>query len=265
MDSEQMALLDQKNFLDTSVIILEDLTARFSKLFEHGVALASEYSYLKNIAARMKEGSGHLQQEIEDLECGGTEELTDKVRAALLRRAERQINRRHIRVPLDFWNSEDMSKDITDRVTSQHMWVTHYAWKTRPGWYEHTRHMHASFLCGRSEGQDWAARVPGTITTIEKALDWLVPAAVKKAQAEGKTVYRQGDMYFLQLKLYRHDMNAMFASRHRWDGATIYSAGSVTHPQHPPVHLSAVGKDGLAWKAVQQKQLGNGNSRVGAD
>jgi hypothetical protein len=32
-----------------------------------------------------------------------------------------------------------------------------------------------SYLCGRDDNGDWAARVPGTITTVAAALAWLTP------------------------------------------------------------------------------------------
>ncbi|MFJ5142955.1 hypothetical protein [Streptomyces sp. NPDC088707] len=62
------------------------------------------------------------------------------------------------------------------------------------------RRVRLSYLWGRDDAGSgpWAARVPGSVTTVEEALDWLTPATVKKALANGRRVRRQGDVYAVE-------------------------------------------------------------------
>jgi hypothetical protein len=192
--------------------------------------------------------------------------LNENSRKRFVNRTRKQIEERHIRVPEDFGRKE-MVAEVTDRVERPSMWVVHFSWKTR-SWgsssdYLPPRKMHASFLCGRGDGQDWAVRVPGTITTVQKALDWITPAEVKKARAAKKKVFRQGDIFFLPMRLFGHDMGILRNGRHR---AEYTGQGVViTHPQHPRLVLPNLKDWTYGWRAVQQKQLGNDNQRVNAD
>ena len=125
-----------------------------------------------------------------------------------------------------------------------------------------TRDRRASFLCGTEDGQDWAVRVPGTLHTIKDALHWITPGPVRQAIKKGKTVHRQGDMYFIPMRIGGPDLDALWSSGHTAsrgaDGIT------VLHDQHPSLFLPNLG-DGYTWRAVRQMQMGNTNSRTGAD
>jgi hypothetical protein len=266
MNAEQVTLMAQKSFVDATQRVLESIEKEWKSQFGFDTR---GFTNLQSALNAMKEDSVVLQQDIENLECE-EQDLNDHVKEVLFKRAEAQIQARRIQVPRDFFEGHtEMVKTLMDRAVNPHMWVVHYRWRTGPyqdywGGRTRTQRTYASFLCGRSDGQDWAVRIPGTIQTVAKALDWLVPAVIKKAQREGKTVYRQGDMYFIQQRLWNHDMNALRGSRHVWSGG--YSgAGTVSHPQHPEVTLTAVDKKGYAWRAVQQFQMANENERVGAD
>jgi len=110
----------------------------------------------------------------------------------------------------------------------------------------------AAWLCGRDEGRTWAVRVPGTMASVAEALDWLTPAEVKRAQAEGRQVIRQGDVYFIQKKRRPDNLRALRGTRHSFDPETRV----VTHPEHRPVHLP--------WpaKAIRQTQLASSSRRT---
>lgn len=91
-----------------------------------------------------------------------------------------------------------------------------------------------SYLCGREDGQLWAVRVPGTITTVSKALDWITPAAVKDAMSRGKIVVRQGDVYAIQTNRRWDGVGASdLPDNHTWDPETR----TLRHPEHGTLHL----------------------------
>jgi hypothetical protein len=182
-------------------------------------------------------------------------------------RSLKQIRQRNLAIPYGF-NSYVNSREITDRVEKPSMWILHAnyhgRYSSRQSWW-----IRASYLCGHSDKQDWAVRIPGTITIVKKALDWLTPTAVKQAIDKKKRVYRQGDMYFVPMRISRHDMAALGGTRHEITRdasnvqAFVVGKGNLTilHPQHPPAALSG----DHCWRAYQQKQLHVGNTRVGAD
>lgn len=89
-----------------------------------------------------------------------------------------------------------------------------------------------SYLCGNEDGQDWAVRVPGTITTVRQALAWITPADVRSAEAAGRRVLRQGDVYAIETARL-HDGKGELPERHHWDPGTRL----LLHPEHPPLHL----------------------------
>jgi hypothetical protein len=194
--------------------------------------------------------------------------LTADAEKRLITRAHEQIRTRRLDTPDDF-NRDGMVANVTDRTKNPDMWVVHFSWKTRPygsrwyGDYVGSRKAHASFLCGREDKQDWAVRVPGTITTVQKALDWITPAAIKKALAAKKQVFRQGDMFFLPLRMYGNDLGSLWGTRHDYN---LGPQGIViSHPQHPKLTLPNLKDSTYGWRAIQQKQLGNWGERPGAD
>jgi hypothetical protein len=62
------------------------------------------------------------------------------------------------------------------------------------------RHTSVSYLCGVDDNGPWAVRVPGTILTVDEALEYTIPADVRKAAQAGKRVVRQGDVFAIELK-----------------------------------------------------------------
>jgi hypothetical protein len=69
----------------------------------------------------------------------------------------------------------------------------------------------------------------GKVDTLAEALEWIKPAAVKKAEAEKKKVTRQGDMFIVERKRYGRTHNG----RHVYDEVNK----QVIHPEHAPVKV----------------------------
>jgi len=55
----------------------------------------------------------------------------------------------------------------------------------------------SQYLIGMDEGSPYVVPVRRSLKTAEEALDWLMPNIVKEAVAQGLTVLRQGDWYFI--------------------------------------------------------------------
>lgn len=119
------------------------------------------------------------------------------------------------------------------------------------GWRKYTKreghHASTAYLCGYEDGQVWAVRIPGTITTVADALVWITPVAVKTAVEKGKRVMRQGDVYAVETTK-AHDGKGDLPARHVFSSETRY----LTHPEHPSVHLP------YPVRFVPQKALGMG-------
>ena len=112
------------------------------------------------------------------------------------------------------------------------------------GWRQYSRRYGArratlAYLAGRDDSGDWAVRVPGTVTTVAGAESWLMPAAVRRAQAQGRTVRRQGDVYAVGCAA-RYDLAGLdtLPPRHNVVGGLDAGAGRwLTHPEHAPLWL----------------------------
>jgi hypothetical protein len=86
-----------------------------------------------------------------------------------------------------------------------------------------------SYLCGVDEGQLWAVRVPGTITTVREAVRWIEPAEVRNARQAGRPVFRQGDVYIVFTSARYDGAGAEdLPEHHIWNPETRV----LTHPQH---------------------------------
>ncbi|MDD5068724.1 MAG: hypothetical protein PHN89_03950 [Candidatus Pacebacteria bacterium] len=118
------------------------------------------------------------------------------------------------------------------------------------GWWQYSRSFGAryrqfSFLCGYDDGGFFTHRVPGQIKTIAAALEYLVPAEVRKAQAAGKRVERQGDWYAVEQS---RDGKIPNMGHHEWNPETR----TLTHiGGHAEIYIP--------WKCkfVQQKAIAN--------
>lgn len=104
------------------------------------------------------------------------------------------------------------------------------------------RRQERTWLVGRDEGQVWSHQVYNTHDTIDEALAFMKPAEVKRFEAKGRQVVRQGDVYFIEMC--RHsNFDALDGTRHtvvqRSDERVV-----VEHPEHADLELLG------EWKAI---------------
>ncbi|MFD3422464.1 hypothetical protein [Streptomyces decoyicus] len=127
------------------------------------------------------------------------------------------------------------------------------------------RRMSLSYLWGPDDAGSgpWAVRVPGTVTTVDGALEWLTPAEVTRALARGRRVRRQGDVYAVETTRAHDGTGAgWLPPSHEWRPGTRFL---VHRPddgrRHRPVRLP--------WpvRFVQQTayEMGRTGSRANAD
>ncbi|MFF0754446.1 hypothetical protein [Streptomyces sp. NPDC004267] len=106
---------------------------------------------------------------------------------------------------------------------------------------EPARWARLSYLWGRDDAGSgpWAARVPGTVMTVEAALDWLTPATVKRALAKGQRVRRQGDVFAIETTQPFDGRGAdELPESHVWRPITRYLVHQPTDGRrHRPVRL----------------------------
>lgn len=76
------------------------------------------------------------------------------------------------------------------------------------------RYTEIAYLCGTDDNGVWAVRVPGNTVTVDQALEYTIPAEVKKAHEKGKRILRQGDVFAIELK---RDGDHSLPRGHRFD------------------------------------------------
>lgn len=143
-----------------------------------------------------------------------------------------QIERRRLDTPTGFWAQGVANLGVADNDIKAHTWLCkcsyRYEYSKRFGeWWQN-----AAYLCGKDDSGYWAMRVPSTCETVADAIKWAYPAAVLKAQAEGRRVWRQGDILAVELKAGKDNTDALRGTRHDFR-ATRY----LVHPEHSPVRL----------------------------
>lgn len=111
-------------------------------------------------------------------------------------------------------DAEDLELSVYDRQDG--LWLL-----GAEGWRKYTRKYSAfatlRYLCGIDDNGPWAVRVPGSCTTVEEALDYTIPAEVKRAHQTGRRVLRQGDVFAIEM---RRDGKHELPRGHRFDVAT---------------------------------------------
>lgn len=113
-----------------------------------------------------------------------------------------------------------------------------------------------SYLCGTEDGQLWAVRVPGTITSVPAASAWLEPATVSRARAAGKRIRRQGDVYAVETSRAHDGLGASrLPGSHAWNPRER----TLWHPQHGTLSF------GYPVRFVPQRVYGMGRSAGRAD
>jgi hypothetical protein len=175
---------------------------------------------------------------------GPIEPVTARIGDVLSTRYLREIQRRGGEIGILVDRNRFAALTVVDR--RYHLALLHVG-----GWRYYTRrqsHRAAlSYVCGVEDGQVWAVRIPGTIVTLDDALDWVTPAEVKKAEAAKKKVVRQGDVYVVETSK-RCDGKGDLPDRHLWDAETR----TLTHPEHELMHLP------YPVRFVAQRALGMG-------
>jgi len=186
--------------------------------------------------------------------------LRDTAAWMYLNRMTQEVERRggetSIRVDKNRWAGLELS-DRSDDLALLHVEGWRY-YSSREGFHRAS----LSYLCGTDDAGRWAVRVPGTVTTVGEALDWLEPAEVKKARQAGKRVVRQGDVYGVETTK-THDGKGELPANHEWRPATrhLVHRADDGHGHHRPVKI--------AWpvRFVRQRayEMGRSGSRAGAD
>ena len=191
-----------------------------------------------------------MAERIYDLRAGATTDpLTVPVRRRLewhlIAVCEQQIDDRRLSTPAGW---DEFGRAVVDR--DHGLWLISGA-----GWYEYSRRagsrfQSAAYLCGRDEGQLFAVRVPSTCETVEQAIHFLTPAAIREAQDKDIPVVRQGDIFFRPMRIREDDFDAIEGTRHE---ARARKGGgwTIVHPEHKPVRLS--GK--YTWRAYASTQV----------
>lgn len=124
----------------------------------------------------------------------------------LIRRAGEQAEARGISTPTG-WGWRDAQ--ISDRDIQGRLWVVrseyryHYSHRFGDWWQG------ASYLCGHDDSGYWVTRCPRRLTSVAECLDYITPAAVSRAQDEGRWVGRQGDVWLVELRSGRDNLRAL--------------------------------------------------------
>lgn len=138
---------------------------------------------------------------------------------------------------------------------------------TAEGWRQYSRRYGArraslAYLCGVDDNGPWAVRVPGTLSSVWAAVDWITPVEVKTALAAGRRVVRQGDVYAVEVRKDRAAETAPGGS-HQWRAETRYLVHRPAKGErkHRPLKVS------FPCKFVQQRayEMGRSGRRGAAD
>lgn len=110
----------------------------------------------------------------------------------------------------------------------------------------------ALYFCG-SEGGGFVTRLPyGTPEKFEIVEEYLKPAFVKKAEQEGRRIFRQGDIFFVEMKkgnIFNYTKDLPFSHKLKQEGESV----KVLHSEHPTLILP-----GFNFKPVLRRQTVSG-------
>ncbi len=134
--------------------------------------------------------------------------------------------------------AKDENVELLDSIWGYRLWGLEgfRKYSRKVSWFVKYR-----YLCGTDCGQVWAIRVPGTISNVRDAIEYMKPAEVKGAKGK---VMRQGDVFIVQ-KI--RDCKSFLPHGHQWDAI----ARTLTHPQHGQIQVD------FPCKFVQAKSLKN--------
>lgn len=125
------------------------------------------------------------------------------------------------------------------------------SWINYSSRYGTYRKMAGLVLFDRDSQEYRFLRVSPQINTIKEAIEYIKPAAVKKAEDQGKSVIRQGDVYFIPSK--KWDVEGLDNHVPLYENNKVI----IKHPTHTPVILET------PHKAVQQIVVKNTHFREG--
>ncbi|MEU5958152.1 hypothetical protein [Streptomyces sp. NPDC047525] len=185
--------------------------------------------------------------------------LRERARERLLKRIDQEIEHRggETLIEGNFGNTYLEISDRRDRLVLAHA----------EGWRAYgkqsARRSRLSYLWGPDDtgSGPWAVRVPGTVTTVADALEWLTPTEVKKARDKGLRVRRQGDVYAVETTP-AHDGKGVLPDSHDWRPKTRHL---VHQPEdgrrHRPLRLPWP----VRFVAQTAYEMGRTNTRGDAD
>jgi hypothetical protein len=198
--------------------------------------------------------------------------VQDRLNARLVAIYSDEITRRGGETMIQTGKNSECGLSVTDRrggLTLLNVDGWRY-YSTRGQW-----RASLSYLCGTDDSGRWAVRVPGNITTVAKALEWVTPADVRKAEWNGLRVRRQGDIYAIETTR-THDTPSCWIGDDRrydakageWVTSHYWNAGTRTlvhRPEdgrkHRPLRIS------YPVRFAQQRTygMGRGTGRANGD
>jgi hypothetical protein len=187
-----------------------------------------------------KEAAELRQERREARRVEPTPKLQDRLHSRLITITQRQATERRLTTP----TCSPRQGTVEDYDPDRRMWLInverkhHYSNAFGDWW------VRASWLAGHDDSGYWAVRVPGTILGIDEALDWITPAAVQRAESQGRQVLRQGDVYLVE-KRRGPDNTRDLPRRHYFDPETR----TLSHSDHADLHIP------WPFRAYAQRQL----------
>jgi len=108
-------------------------------------------------------------------------------------------------------------------------WV---GYSRRESWYTSATEL---ILYDDDSGSWRAVRVARDVRTVQEALDWLKPEAVRRAEREGRRVLRQGDVYLVEKRRGPVNAEALADTRHELEETP--RGWRLVHPEHAPLEV----------------------------
>ena len=176
--------------------------------------------------------------------------LAERLRDHLIRKAKREVRRRDGETDID-----GVGLRLLDRDRGRGLVLVGC-----DGWRAYSRSFGSRraalrYLYGTDDNGPWALRVPGTADNVKEALAAVVPAEVRRAEAQGRGVLRQGDVYAVEMR--RRSVNdvALEDTHHRYDAEARRLVHEDEGVRHGDLVIPA---DWRGVKFIRQSGLGMG-------
>lgn len=159
--------------------------------------------------------------------------LEQRFEAHLARLILAEAERRGLPTDLDLAKAGSAQLRFIDRFMSDGRLVVLIG---ADGWAEYSKRVGRyrralRLLGGVDDAGTWCVRVPGNIGSASYALAWLKPAVVRRAEADGLRVLRQGDVWIVEGRGRDRMDTIALPDAHRWDSETRM----LHHEGHAPV------------------------------